>query len=478
MEIDNILDGYKTIYQPKIKDEVEKYFDYLAEKSKINIQKCKELDDQFNKQKEELDNASNAQRRSKDWRNNSVIQLILSVFVIIFTISLLVVFAGNDFKDSLLALFIILMILLLTSLQAILCVWVYYAIDKKRNNLKWHTSLITAGNLSINLGLFFAINLPIYIMVKNTTFWDEFNSTPIIVILALELTIWVALFVVGAILLLRYSKILKNDKLGLDYIQSMLNETNSQLMKEIKPLKKMVTLNGIDKEITNNVFPFIKLNTKTAQNLTSIASIDWVNDKSTSQRRTSSVRYIQSGELNGFPFLYLSTINMHYYDARYKGTLDVTYLKTRKVNVNGRTITEKYNYTETLTAYYTAPAPWYDEVSALYYYNDAAPKLSFSREPNNAHKFEPKQLDKFIKHSSRVLEEDYQDAIKQNKKFQPILGNLKFESLFDCSNRNNETQFRLLFTPLAQKQYEKLLLTKEFSNGDDFSLVKEKTCTN
>ena len=59
---------------------------------------------------------------------------------------------------------------------------------------------------------------------------------------------------------------------------------------------------------------------------------------------------------------------------------------------------------------------------------------------------------------------------KVNSTFTP-LSNSKFEGLFGAFDRNNEVEFRLLFTPLAQKSMIDLLISKK-PYGDDFSFVK------
>ena len=54
------------------------------------------------------------------------------------------------------------------------------------------------------------------------------------------------------------------------------------------------------------------------------------------------------------------------------------------------------------------------------------------------------------------------------------MGNTEFEVLFGGSNRNNEVQFRLLFTALAQKQLLQLMKDKKIGFGDNFDFRKHK----
>ena len=63
-------------------------------------------------------------------------------------------------------------------------------------------------------------------------------------------------------------------------------------------------------------------------------------------------------------------------------------------------------------------------------------------------------------------------AIKKSKSFNP-LGNIEFEALWNALDRDNETQYRLLFTPLAQTQLKDVLLDNKVGFGDDFYMVKD-----
>jgi len=55
-----------------------------------------------------------------------------------------------------------------------------------------------------------------------------------------------------------------------------------------------------------------------------------------------------------------------------------------------------------------------------------------------------------------------------------IMSNRTFEALFCAENRDNEIQFRLLYTPLAQQETVKLLQDKTVGYGDDFIFHKNK----
>ncbi|WP_416741631.1 MAG1210 family protein [Mycoplasma sp. Z331B] len=480
MEIENVIDDYKTTYQSKINDEVEKYFDYLTEKSEINLDESKEISDKFKKESQEFNVASKKQRISNGWKKTAIIQLVYSLLISGFLVYALMVArnGGGAFLDSeIFPIFIAITLTLgIVSLIIASGAWGQKLGEKMREKQgkprlsKKEISMITCLNLTVNSILAFVT----FFSVGFSLFYGVIGGLKTAKILIIVfLTLWLIFMVADIAMWIYFSKVSKTIQAQVDEIGARLFATNELLKNNLKPLKNLSTLDGIEKEIADKIFPFINLNVKTSQSAMEVASLWEVAASLIPNKRNKSVRYVKSGVLNGFPFLYLSTKNMKYENVTYRGTMQVTYLKTRKVTRNGSSTVESYKYTETLVAYHTAPAPKYYVEDALYYYNDAAPSLSFTRTPNHADEFNKSQLNKFIKKQSKLFENEYKKAINKNTSFQPILGNLKFESLFNCLDRDNEAAYRLLFTPLAQKQYEKLLLTREFSDGDNFILNKQ-----
>ena len=58
-----------------------------------------------------------------------------------------------------------------------------------------------------------------------------------------------------------------------------------------------------------------------------------------------------------------------------------------------------------------------------------------------------------------------------------MVANHDFEVLFRTEDRDNEVEFRLLYTPLAQQYMVKLLNDGESGYGDDFAYIKQGTIT-
>ena len=179
-----------------------------------------------------------------------------------------------------------------------------------------------------------------------------------------------------------------------------------------------------------------------------------------------STLFVQSGTIIGNPFMverdYIETMVPH----TYTGSIVISWT-TYARDSKGRSY--PVHHTQTLVATVVEPAPSYYTDTCLIYVNEAAPKLSFSRTKSNANHMNEKQIEKL------EAEYDRKFAKVEKRNFTP-LGNSKFEGLFHAFDRDNDVEFRLLFTPLAQKNMINLITSKE-PYGDDFRFVKKK-CVN
>ena len=117
------------------------------------------------------------------------------------------------------------------------------------------------------------------------------------------------------------------------------------------------------------------------------------------------------------------------------------------------------HHTQTLTAQVTKPFPYYYESPYLVYGNEAAPDLSFDRNDSNAENMSEKQIEKEVKREIKKLEKKSERSTMKGQDY-TTMANSEFEVLFGAHNRDNEVQFRLLFTPLAQKQLLALIKDK------------------
>ncbi|QCE34522.1 hypothetical protein FAI40_03730 [Acetobacteraceae bacterium] len=181
----------------------------------------------------------------------------------------------------------------------------------------------------------------------------------------------------------------------------------------------------------------------------------------------TSILHTHSGALNGNPFILAQTLNHWMGTKLYTGTLSISWTERHR-DSNGNWVSTTRH--QVLTASVTKPFPEYGEETFLIYANEAAPDLTFSRSPSKLSGLGDGFFDKMRKnHAVKKLEKK---SLKGDNNF-TVMANREFESLFGASNRTNEVQFRLLFTPLAQQQMLRLLKDSEIGCGDDFSFSKD-----
>lgn len=178
-----------------------------------------------------------------------------------------------------------------------------------------------------------------------------------------------------------------------------------------------------------------------------------------------SVIYSHSGLINGNPFVICRTRKMDMGQKTYTGSKTI-FWTTREIGSDG-----KYHivqHSETLTASVTADYPEYFEKTRLIYGNTAAPDLIFRRQKSG---LAGKESSWTFKRERRSLRKKARQL--ENSDF-AMLTNEDFEVAFNTCNRNNNHQFALLFTPLAQEAMLNLLKDKSVGYGDDFDFNKNK----
>ena len=179
---------------------------------------------------------------------------------------------------------------------------------------------------------------------------------------------------------------------------------------------------------------------------------------------STSTLDLQSGSILGNPFVVFKDKVKRVVNHRYEGSLVISYYtgfgKDRRL------------VHQTLHAHVDKPMPVYSNETYLVYGNEAADRLSFSREPSDLNKMNEKEVEKYVRHHEKDLQKMADKAMKNGGTFTP-LGNTEFELFFGAFDRDNEDQFRLLFTPLGQKSMMQVLKSK-VGYGDDFKFIKKK----
>ena len=184
----------------------------------------------------------------------------------------------------------------------------------------------------------------------------------------------------------------------------------------------------------------------------------------------SSTVCVLSGMVEGNPFLYERDLNCRIQEQVYTGSI-VIHWTTYTRDSKGRR--QAVHHSQTLTATYTAPAPVYSYNTRMYYGNEAAPDLSFSREPTFAHNLSENEVERKVKKGEKKIAKRARKALESGKSQFTEMGNAEFDVLFGALDRDNEVQFRLMFTPLAQKNMLGLIRSDE-AYGDDFAFIKRK----
>ena len=177
---------------------------------------------------------------------------------------------------------------------------------------------------------------------------------------------------------------------------------------------------------------------------------------------------VQSGSILGNPFIIQKAKAHKIVNKSYTGSLVVSYT-VREYDSNGKSYTR--TVTETLHATVVKPAPDYHYETNLIYGNTAAPDLVFSRRPQGQNGKSEKAIQKFVMGETKTFIKEIERSTKKGGNLTSI-GNYDFECLFHAWNRNHEVQFRLLFTPLAQRNLTKYL-TGTDGYGDDFYFYKD-----
>lgn len=183
-----------------------------------------------------------------------------------------------------------------------------------------------------------------------------------------------------------------------------------------------------------------------------------------------SIIFAQSGVINGNPFVFGQYLDMDWGEKTYEGTREISWTEWEEGADGKRHRVRRY---ETLHAYVTKPIPVYSERKLLIYGNDAAPNLSFSRQPSGL-KGEDADLFDTIKKKWRLHRlKAFSRDLTDDSNF-TLMSNHEFETWFHAKDRDNEVEFRLLFTPIAQTQMLNLMKDETVGYGDDFSFVKER----
>ena len=182
-----------------------------------------------------------------------------------------------------------------------------------------------------------------------------------------------------------------------------------------------------------------------------------------------SILFAQSGVINGNPFLFGEYLDMEWGSETYYGSLTIEWDEWEE-DSDGHS--RRVSRSETLHAEVTKPIPVHSRHKLLLYGNDAAPNLTFFREPSGFSGEGGGLVDRWRKWRRLRKLEAFSRNLEDDSNF-TLMGNHEFETWFHTPNRNNEVEYRLLFTPVAQLQMLALLKDQTVGYGDDFTFRKD-----
>ena len=184
--------------------------------------------------------------------------------------------------------------------------------------------------------------------------------------------------------------------------------------------------------------------------------------------RNQSTLEVLAGRYNENPFLFENRFVHTMGTQTYHGQLTISW--TERYYSNGKMQTRRR--TQTLHASVEKPKPFYSTQVVLNYCAQGGPELFFSRNCAHHERMSEKEADRFVDRAEKRLQKLEDKALERGSQF-TALANTEFEALFNATNRNNEVQYRTLFTPLAQTNMVKLMRTTT-GYGDDFNFYKAK----
>ena len=183
-----------------------------------------------------------------------------------------------------------------------------------------------------------------------------------------------------------------------------------------------------------------------------------------------SIIFAQSGVINGNPFVFGHYLDMEWGEKTYEGAKEISWTEWEE-DADGKM--HRVRRHETLYAHVTKPIPVYNEQKLLVYGNDAAPNLSFSRQPSGL-TGKDGELWSAIRKKWRLSRlKAFSRDLTDDSNF-TLMSNHEFETWFHAKDRDHEVEFRLLFTPVAQTQMLNLMKDTTVGYGDDFTFIKQR----
>lgn len=250
-------------------------------------------------------------------------------------------------------------------------------------------------------------------------------------------------------------------------LDAQIKELADAAWEQMKPLNQLFTWN-ISKELAAKTFPDLKFDDHFSESALQDLVDTYGLDGHFNQGR--SILRIQSGNLYKNPIVFYRFLQHWIGSKTYTGSMVIYWTETIR-NAQGQSQTIQRS--QTLYANVTKAHPEFGEGAAVILGHEAAPSLSFSRSPSNLSGISDSFFNSWRKSSAlKGIEKKAKKQLKSGSGQLTAMSNREFETLFKALDRDNEIEFRLLFTPLAQQEMVKLLNDKSVGHGDDFVFAK------
>lgn len=250
----------------------------------------------------------------------------------------------------------------------------------------------------------------------------------------------------------------ENDKKRQD-AYSKLNDYN-------RPLKDQFFWNDFNKIVKNTTDIFTLDDNLDPKKLLMFRKVyNYLDTTDTNQ----SIVGVLSGNIETNPFIKIMFVSADNVEKTYTGSITISWVTYVSDGRGGR---RAVTHSEVLTASVTKPAIEFSDNAYVIYGNNAAPKLSFSRCPSGLNSSsDASDIEKIYRSNYKKMQKMQDKALKEGGSFQ-VLANDKFEGLFGAFDRNNEIEYRLLFTPLAQNNMVDLITSTDIY-PDCFTFIKK-----
>lgn len=256
-------------------------------------------------------------------------------------------------------------------------------------------------------------------------------------------------------------------------ISQKLSEKISQLFEKCK--EQMAPLNALFDyshflDVAERTLPAFRFNKYTDDNFTRMMAENLSGPTPLSAMRDSDVTISSclSGLVDGKMFTFLDYTKFYWGEKTYRGELLITWTEYDTDSEGHRVLVTR---SQVLVAYLTKPFPMYRKDHCGLYYSQAAPKLRFTRYSAGLSNMSEKQIAGFVKKQSKKFEKQEKKALKMGKSWTQM-ADVEFEALFNAQSRDNDVEFRMMFTPYCIKNYMEMFKSKE-GLSDSFTLIKD-----